>query len=196
MNQSLFPHLLFALILLTICFSCEDEQINQEDTSLSAQLCRIIELDHFCEMLQISNNLKIPHHPDKNRRSNCDSIQTLFAFTNATLDSFLLEFPHWNSIQDIPDDSIRLIIDHHTLKYERLIYDTTVVTEPCDFDFLTPRDSAFQMGYGVWAFLSNSGEVIAASSNSGRMTTSPLMAPVVLNEEGAVYIIDRVLGPF
>jgi len=215
-----FYNLIIALTLMLGLNSCwigdqDDPEILYDPTVIQI-MCQTPELGTFCEMAYLTSLLTGPCIGCNGSTAMTPSaawklqfsgrtivegkacptqVETVFAPTNDAFATFMEEFPHWESIYDIPQDTVDLIVRHHIFLDSKLINQLGEDSE-CMAEELIGGSAGYDMWTGRWIFLANSTAFIAASENSGRQTTTPILSPDFSTTDGVVYVIHDVLAPF
>ena len=134
---------------------------------------------------------------DPNTGERCASqVETVFAPTDSAFIAWLEFFPQWDTYLDIPPDSVFLVLRHHIYRGDKLFIEKDNLV--CREREITIGSgaNATNMWFGTWAFAQNADGDIAPLSEQTNRFASPIFSPDISTTDGALYVIDRVLGPF
>ena len=186
------------------------------DTTLIELLCQTPEISMFCEMIYMTPPQLLGESPGlvpivawqlqfagregvgigSPGQTACPSnVETVFAPTNEAVIDFLEDFPHWNSIHDIPSDTMFQLCAH-------MIYTRGKLKLPNGTPECHEKQILGGPIYNMWhenvRFVTNDeGEFIFGSlSLSGDFATTPIISPDLSSSDGAVYIIHEFVAPF
>ena len=115
---------------------------------------------------------------------------------NEAFEAWMANFPHWNSIDDIPADTAFLVVKHHVYNKNAKLFieiDNPVCTEQ---EIEPGNTNPYKMWHGKWIFARNiNGDVFPLSENTGQFAAA-IYSPDITTTDGAMYVINKVLGPF
>jgi len=207
-----FHHLAIALMLMLGLNSCwigdqDDPGILYDETIIEI-LCQTPQLTEFCKMVYLTKPTSFNGQPSAayelyiasagitNGQACPRNVESVFAPSNTAIEEFLDDNPQWETIYDIPTDTMDLIVKHHIrLKWKMVNFDNL-----SDYDCTMQEivgGARYPMWIGDWQFLTNAqGQFIAASVQGNVATTTPIITPDISSTDGVVYIIEDVLPPF
>jgi hypothetical protein len=123
-------------------------------------------------------------------------VKTVFAPSDSAFIAWLEDYPQWETIYDIPADTVDLILMHHIYRGAKLF--TQIENPVCaERQMIFGNANPYNMWYGHWIFATNaSNDVIASSIEAGDFIRTPIFTPDITTSDGAVYVVSRVLAPF
>ena len=121
------------------------------------------------------------------------SVETVFAPSDSAWQVYVDRFPHWNSVNDIPQDTLFTILKHHIVRNKKL---HVQIDNPVCADEEIQNGAIYQMWDGRnWQFQVVNNQLAALSLANSQFTVD-IYSPDTTTTDGIVYVIDKVLGPF
>jgi hypothetical protein len=205
------------VFLATSCWiGDQDDPEILYDSTLIELMCQNPDISTFCQLTYLTSLIppgtigggdgvdRVPSAAWKLQFSgriivdgvSCSSgVESVFAPDNNAWIEFFENYPHWNSIYDIPTDTVDLLIKHHIFLDGKLIRPNDPVD--CATTPIILGSEGMPMWSGRWVFVRNQeGDVRALSEQSGRFLNQNIESPDLSSTDGSVYIINQVLGPF
>ncbi len=136
---------------------------------------------------------------DPNTGERCVSeVKTVFAPSDSAFLAWIDDYPQWETVYDIPADTVDLILRHHIFLGNKLFVqiENTVCSER---QIVFGNANPYKMwAGGDWIFARNAttGDVFPLSEATGDFATQAIFTPDMTTSDGAVYVISKVLAPF
>lgn len=208
-------HFVLAFLLTMALHSCwvgdlDDPEILYETTVIEV-LCQTPELSTFCELIYLTSPIQtgnsaglvpkaawVLQFAGRSGGSNgaCPTnVESVFAPTNEAFEDFMSDYPQWETIYDIPQDTLNQLVLHHIFLDGKLINNLGSNSECTAVEIIGGLN--YKMWFGRWQFLTNAeGEFIAQSLDSNEFTNVPIVSPDLSSTDGAIYRLAKVLPPF
>jgi hypothetical protein len=124
-------------------------------------------------------------------------VKTVFAPSDSAFLAWLEDFPQWETVYDIPADTVDLILRHHIFLGKKLFVqiENTVCSER---QIVFGNANPYKMwAGGFWIFaVSPGGDVFPLSLETGDFADQAIFTPDMTTSDGVVYVISKVLAPF
>lgn len=207
----LFPATLLAFVFQGCWVGDQDDPEILYETTIIEVLCQTPEFSTFCNMIYLTPpvhtgnsaglvpivawQLQFAGRDIVNGMACPSNVESIFAPTNQAWENFLNRFPHWESIYDIPQDTLTWLVQHHIYTKGKLMNNLGEDPECTAVEVV--GGATVRMWTGNWQFLENAqGEFIARSVESNEFTTVPIQSPDISSTDGVVYRLADVLPPF